>query len=71
MSKITKYILFMITGDIEYWKFPKELSSIEEAITSNQYIRENSFDYWYTKFYNIYCKDIIDPDTVDNCITGK
>ena len=61
----------MIAGDIEYWKFPKELSSIEDAIISNQYIRENSFDYWYIKFYNTCCKDFIDPETEDNCITGK
>mgnify|MGYP007064240227 CR=1 FL=1 len=69
-----------LTGDIEYWKFHEELQSIEDEISNNPSVRENSFDFWYTSFYNTCCTNgttdcVIErpnPETHDfPCQSGK
>ena len=57
-------------GDIEYWKFDDELQSIQEVISSNPTIRNNSFNYWYTSFHDNCCSSKISIDNATFAQTG-
>jgi len=44
-------------GDIEYWKFDEQLMKLQDEISNNPSVRNDSLNYWYTPFQLNCCSD--------------
>ena len=61
-------LVLNIIGRIPYWEKGEELLELEDTLRNNQYIRNESVQFWYSKFHDVccgenvlkYCEDPLD-----------
>ena len=65
----------MLAGNIEYWKFDVQLKEVQDVISENPSIRNNSLNYWYTPFHDSCCREETNITAIissnPRCITGN
>ena len=67
LSKVQTYLKYFV-GRIPYWEKADELLELEDTLRDNQYIRNESVQFWYSKFHDDccgedvlkYCEDPLD-----------
>ena len=64
-----------MAGNIEYWKFDVQLKEVQDVISENPSIRNNSLNYWYTPFHDSCCREETNITAINSskprCTTGN